>query len=110
MAQNAPGLFFRLWYIQCTYRAMNETLITLERTIGLGATYAARLLGVAYPTYAQYRSGRRELPLYHQRHIELPAQLQKRGRLLCAQFCARCLVTILQQRSAAEQSLPGRGQ
>jgi len=81
VAHNAPGLFFRLWYIQCTYRAMNETLITLERTIGLGATYAARLLGVAYPTYAQYRSGRRELPLYHRRHIELllnlsPALLQ----------------------------------
>lgn len=49
---------------------MNAILLRFEKSIGLGATYAARLLGVAYPTYAQYRSGRRELPLYHQRHIE----------------------------------------
>ena len=49
---------------------MTAILLRFETSIGLGATYAARLLGVAYPTYAQYRSGRRELPLYHQRHIE----------------------------------------
>ena len=49
---------------------MNAILLRFEKSIGLGATYAARLLGVAYPTYAQYRSGRRELPLYHERHIE----------------------------------------
>ena len=49
---------------------MNAILLRFEKSIGLGATYAARLLGVAYPTYAQYRSGRRELPLYHQRHID----------------------------------------
>lgn len=49
---------------------MNAILLCFEKSIGLGATYAARLLGVAYPTYAQYRSGRRELPLYHERHIE----------------------------------------
>ncbi len=49
---------------------MNDTLIQFEASIGLGATFAARVLGVAYPTYAQYRSGRRPLPLYHKRHIE----------------------------------------
>lgn len=45
-------------------------LNSLECHAALGPTYAARLLGVAYPTYAQYRSGRRALPLYHHRHIE----------------------------------------
>ncbi len=49
---------------------MNEILLHLEKTTGLGPTFAARLLGVAYPTYAQYRSGRRELPTYHAHHIE----------------------------------------
>lgn len=49
---------------------MNATLLQLEKATGLGPTYAARLLGVAYPTYAQYRSGRRPLQLYHERHIE----------------------------------------
>ncbi len=49
---------------------MNEILLHFEKAIGLGPTFAARLLGVAYPTYAQYRSERRELPKYHQHHIE----------------------------------------
>ncbi len=49
---------------------MNETLIHFEQSIDLGPTFVARLLGVAYPTYAQYRSGRRELPTYHMRHVE----------------------------------------
>lgn len=59
--------------MQCTYTAfyMNETLLRLEKATALGPTYAARLLGVAYPTYAQYRSGRRSLPKYHVRHIEV---------------------------------------
>lgn len=48
---------------------MNKTLIHFEKQIGLGSTFAARLLGVAYQTYASYRNGRRELPLYHARHI-----------------------------------------
>lgn len=56
---------------------MNAILLRFENSIGLGATYAARLLGVAYPTYAQYRSGRRELPLYHQRHIEALLRLSE---------------------------------
>ena len=49
---------------------MNKTLINFERQIGLGSTYAARLLGVAYQTYASYRNGRRVLPAYHARHIK----------------------------------------
>jgi hypothetical protein len=51
--------------------SVNQTLLDFERHSRLGPTFVARLLGVAYPTYAQYRNGRRELPLYHQRHIEL---------------------------------------
>ena len=51
-------------------RPINPVLSSLECHTALGPTFAARLLGVAYPTYAQYRSGRRELPLYHHRHIE----------------------------------------
>lgn len=49
---------------------MNKTLLRLEQRIELGATFAARLLGVAYPTYAQYRNGTRRLQRYHERHIE----------------------------------------
>lgn len=49
---------------------MNPTLLRLEKAIGLGPTFAARLLGVAYVTYAQYRNGSRPLMLYHERHIE----------------------------------------
>lgn len=49
---------------------MNEILLRLERATGLGPTKAARLLGLAYVTYAQCRSGHRPLQLYHARHIE----------------------------------------
>lgn len=47
-----------------------ELLIEFERHTGLGSTYAARLLGYAYSTYAQYRNGRRELQPYTVRHIQ----------------------------------------
>lgn len=50
--------------------AMNKILIKFEKATGLGSTGAARLLGVAYVTYAQIRAGDRPLKLYHQRHIE----------------------------------------
>lgn len=49
---------------------MNPILINFEFHTGLGPTYAARLLGVAYTTYSQYRNGKRVVPLYIQRHIE----------------------------------------
>ncbi len=49
---------------------MNEVLVNFERATGLGPTYAARLIGVAYVTYAQYRNGSRPLQKYHARHIE----------------------------------------
>jgi hypothetical protein len=56
---------------------MNPTLLHFEKVIKLGPTFAARMLGVAYPTYAQYRSGRRELQKYHARHIEALLLLPK---------------------------------
>ena len=49
---------------------MNPTLTHFEQQIQLGPTRACRLIGVAYPTYAQYRSGRRTLPDYHRNHIQ----------------------------------------
>jgi len=49
---------------------MNATLVHFEAQVRLGPTRAARLLGVAYPTYAQYRSGRRPFPTYHAHHVQ----------------------------------------
>lgn len=57
---------------------INRTLLHFEKATGLGPTFAARLLGVAYPTYAQYRSGRRTLQHYHARHIEALLLLQEK--------------------------------
>jgi len=44
---------------------MNAILVEFEKRNGIGPTYAARLLGIAYPTYAAYRSDSRVLPRYH---------------------------------------------
>lgn len=49
---------------------MNDLLLQFEKHIALGPVLAAELLGYAYPTYAQYRSGRRPLTLYAERHIQ----------------------------------------
>lgn len=49
---------------------VNPILISFEKHLELGPTFAAELLGISYFTYAQYRNGRRDLPLYHERHIE----------------------------------------
>lgn len=57
-------------------RQINPILKALEYHTELGPTFAARVLGVAYPTYAQYRSGRRVLPTYHHRHIQALMGLQ----------------------------------
>jgi hypothetical protein len=56
---------------------LNKTLVNFEKQIGLGSTYAARLLGVAYQTYASYKNERRKLPLYHARHIRCMLLLPK---------------------------------
>lgn len=46
-------------------------LIDFERRTNLGPTFAARLLGLPYVSYAQYRSGLRTLKRCHQLHIEV---------------------------------------
>lgn len=56
---------------------MNEQLLRLEEAIGLGSTYASRLLGMQYITYAQIRNGSRPLMKYHERHIEALLLLPK---------------------------------
>lgn len=48
---------------------VNDALISFEEFIGLPAKQACLVLGVAYVTYAHYRSGSRGLPGYHERHI-----------------------------------------
>lgn len=49
---------------------VNKVLLGFEKHTQLGPTFACQLLGVAYPTYAQVRSGSRPLQKYTQRHIE----------------------------------------
>lgn len=48
---------------------MLQTLIDFEKYVGLPPAQACRLLGIAYVTYAHYRSEFRALPGYHSRHI-----------------------------------------
>jgi len=50
---------------------MNPTLVSLELRAQIGPSDAARLLGVGRSTYAHYRSGLRDLPIYHIRHVEV---------------------------------------
>lgn len=49
---------------------LNPVLLDFEQRTGLGPTFAARLIGTAYPTYAQYKSGARPLPRYHRNHVQ----------------------------------------
>jgi hypothetical protein len=61
---------------------VNQVLLQLEEHTGLGPTFAAELLGIAYSTYAQVRSGRRELQDYTRNHIAVlmiltPEQLEQ---------------------------------
>ena len=57
---------------------MNTTLVEFEATVALGPTYAARLLGVSYSIYAQYRSEHRALPRYHRNHIQALLRVPRR--------------------------------
>ena len=49
---------------------MNETLLDFELRMALGPTHAAKLLGVAWSTYCQYRNLSRALPKYIRFHVE----------------------------------------
>lgn len=57
-------------------------LISFEQLIGHGPVKAARALGVAYPTYAAYRSASRVLPKYHVNHIHAIVLLSPDARKL----------------------------
>lgn len=61
---------------------VNDTLLAYEKLYALGPVAAARVMGVAYVTYAQVRSGQRPLQLYHERHLQalmlLPAAARNR--------------------------------
>lgn len=60
--------------MECTMNRIHQ----LEQHTGLGATQTALLLGVAYPTYAQFKSGLRDMKPYHERHIQALLLLPKR--------------------------------
>lgn len=52
-------------------------LIEFEAHAGLGPVAASRVLGLAYPTYAQIRSGRRPMQRYHEVHVRMAMALQR---------------------------------
>lgn len=52
-------------------------LVDFERRLALGPTFAARVLGLPYISYAQYRAQTRELKHFHKRHIEVILLLPK---------------------------------
>lgn len=60
--------------------APNPVLIYFEEQTGLGPTYAAKLLGMPYITYAQYRSNKRPWKVCHERHIEVILMLESKRR------------------------------
>jgi hypothetical protein len=62
---------------------VDRNLITFEKHAGIGPVAASRLIGCAYATYAQYRSGLRPVPKYHKQHVE---QLMRVDARLLAEF------------------------
>lgn len=56
----------------------NKILLDFERRVGLGSTSACKLIGIAYPTYAAYRSNSRPLQPYHRNHVADLLLLPKR--------------------------------
>jgi len=49
----------------------NALMAKFEAHTGLGPTFAARLLGLPYISYAQYRNGSRTLKACHRYHMEV---------------------------------------
>jgi hypothetical protein len=72
----ATKMCFRCIFQAYMRNEPHPTLVDFEQRIGLGSTGAARLLGLPYITYAQYRSGERQLKTCHVRHIEALLLLQ----------------------------------
>lgn len=54
-----------------------EELSEFEQHVGLPPKQACRLLGIAYVTYAHYKSGMRPFPPYHSRHIRTIMMLNR---------------------------------
>lgn len=61
-------------------KAPHPVLTYFEEQIGLGPTHAAKLLGIPYVTYAQYRSYTRPWKVCHERHIEVILMLEPKRR------------------------------
>lgn len=49
----------------------NEFMTKFEAHTGLGPTFAARVLGLPYISYAQYRNRSRKLKACHRYHMEV---------------------------------------
>lgn len=49
----------------------NTILLDFEKRTQLGPTFVARVLGIPYISYAQYRSGTRPMKLTLERHVEV---------------------------------------
>lgn len=60
-------------------KQVNRTLLALEAHTGLGPTFVARLLGLPYISYAQYRSGERSLKTTHVYHCEVLMLLDQKA-------------------------------
>lgn len=58
----------------------NSILLDFEKRTNLGPTFSARVLGMPYISYAQYRSGTRPMKLALLRHIEVILLLSERAR------------------------------
>ena len=57
---------------------VNELIIAFEEHVGLATPGAARLLGIGRSTYTHYRSGERDLPEYHRKHIDVLMRVSER--------------------------------
>lgn len=56
---------------------MNQLLLEFEFHTRLGPTFACELLGMAYSTYAQIRSGSRSMQTYTRRHLQVLHMLSR---------------------------------
>jgi hypothetical protein len=67
------GCFFGIYSVNSYMPKRNPPLpllVDFESRVHLGPTFAARLLGLPYVSYAQYRSGLREFKRTHKLHVK----------------------------------------
>lgn len=68
-------------YAHCVYQQgtpVNQLLLEFEKHTKLGPTFASELLGLAYSTYAQVRSGARPMQTYTRRHLQVIHMLSRK--------------------------------